>query len=282
MSEKPQTKQLSKQRLAIQHMELDVPYSQGTKFLDRVQAVNMSLPDGDPLTGKPLRMTIFNKAVKDFVRGKTDIVADVEERTRPDSEYAPDRTIVQVYEDNGEPVSKKQGGGYRRSLEDDLALEAVKRRSIEGQTAVAQVGALLMGKDVDGESLGIDEDTWFRILGKYWKAVEKGLDNYLEGTTPVAPIPRPLQGGPDNAGKAVQKTQGGQQGGLLPEKVSEDGDVNEAPVKHVGDLLTRANNIGVSRAEVTEVLGMEAKDVGDLNEAWKKILLHAKNKAAVQ
>lgn len=276
MNDKPKGRTLPKQRLSIVNCELDVPYSQGTKFLDRVQAVNLSLAEDDPLHDKPLRMTIFNGDLKTFVRGKTDIIADVEERPRPDSEYGPDRTIVQVYDDQGQPVSRKQGGGgYRRSLEDDLVLEGVKRRSIEGQTAVAQVGALLTSpSDVNLEELALDAETWSRILGKYWKAVEKGLDNYL-----ADPPPQAAKTTQASASKPRQAAQDKRRAAPPSDKVSEDKSPPADPVKHVGDLLTRANKVGVTPAEVGSVCGVtKPAEIKDLDEAWKKVQEFAKSK----
>jgi len=268
MNDKPKGTTLSKQRLQLDHFEIDVPYSQGTKSLDRVQAVNLSLPDDNPLAGKPLRMTIFNQELKTFVRGKSTIVADVEERPRPESEYGPDRTIVQVYDDQGNPVSRKQpggGGGYqRRSLEDDLVLEGVKRLSIEGQTAIAQVGErladILKVPSAEWGRHGLDEETWKRILGKYWKAVEKGLDNYL------APPPT-------TAAKPPQAAQDKRQAADKPAAVSTDKPPAAEPIKHAGDLLTRAAKLEppVTRDDLVVALGItDLTEIKDLQAAWKK------------
>ncbi len=274
MTEEPKGKTLSKQHLEIVHYEADVPYSQGTKALDRVQAVNLSLADDDPLAGKTLRMTIFNGDLKTFVRGKSHITADIEERPRQDNpEYGPDRTIVQVY-DNGEPVSRKKGGGQyqRRSLEDDLALEAFKRVSIEGQTSVAQVGALL-AVGANFEKAGLTPEAWGRILLKYWKAVEKGLDNYL--AEPKAPAPKPDQR-PQNQKSAPEK----------PTQVSKDTETENGAFKNFGEVLTRASKLKppVTRAELMKTLELtEGQSPTDLAAAWSKAeeLSFAKHEAAV-
>jgi len=265
-------KQLSKQKLEIVNIEIDVSYSQGTKQLDRVQAKNLSLPEGDPLQGKSLRMTIFNKDLKSFVRGKTVIIADVEETERPNTEYGPDRTIVQVYDDQGNPVSRKQGGGggggyQRRSLEDDIALENVKRRSIEGQTAMSQVGQLVLaiaqGATVEG--VGLDQETFKRLEAKYWQGVEKGLDNYLTQ-------PQPAKRTTGTTSKPDQRPPGQQQAAPKSEAVSKDPPTNPDPVKNVGDLLTRANKVGVNPAKVGEICGVQdVKDLKDLDECWTKV-----------
>lgn len=274
---------LSKQRLHIEHFELDVPYSQGTKHLDRVQAVNMSLPEGDPLANKPLRMTIFSDTLKTFVRGKSDIVADVQERDRPESEYGPDRTIVQAYDQDGNPVQTKQkggGGGYpRRSLEDDLALEGVKRLSIEGQTAIDKVIAVLTcPTPVEGDDLGIDKERWNRILGKTWDAIEKGLDNYLAGP-PKTQAAKPAQA---TAAKPDQRAPGQRQAAPKSEAVSKDPPPPVDPVKHVGDLLTRAGKLkpSVNPAEVAQATGVQnVQDLKDLEGAWTLVQEYSKKKA---
>jgi len=255
---------LPKRNLEIVHAEIDVPYKQNTKYLDRVQAKDWSLPDNSPLAGKPLRMTIFSDTLKHYVRGKTNIIADVEERDRPDSEYGPDRTIVQVYDEEGEPVSKKNrgggGGNYRWSLEDDLALEMVKRRSIEGQTAIAQVGQVLTSpSDIPGEDLGIDEEGWKRVLGKYWAAVEKGLDNYLDDS-PITPS------------KAPDSAQDKRQPPSRGEAVSNDQPADSEPIKHVGDLLTRSSKLNppVKRDDLLIACNVsDPSEIVDLEAAWK-------------
>jgi len=267
MGDKPKPIQIQKQDLSITHYEMDVPYSQGSKYLDRARVINLSLEDGHPLAGKELRMTIFNQDLKTFVRGKSHIVADVEERERDNSDYGPDRTIVQVYDDKGEAVSRKKGGGggwnNRRPLEDDLALEAVKRRSIEGQTAIAQVGNLLSSEhEIPGEALGVDPETLKRILALYWEAIEKSLVNYLEG--PIMPKHRATN--PDQRGQATKP-------GAESTGKATDEKANGSPLKHVGQLLTKAHNqFKINPAQVGEILGVEKlTDITDLEGAWKQI-----------
>ena len=283
MNERPKGTTISKQRLSITNVEMDVPYSQGTKQLDRVHAVNLSLPEGDPLAGKDLRLTIFNGDLKTFVRGKAAIVADIEERLRPDSAYGPDRTITQVYDDQGQPVSRKQGGGgggyQRRSLEDDIILENVKRRSIEGQTGMAQVGlALTCPTPLDGDTLGIHEEDWKRILGKYWQAVEKSLDNFLDQPTKT----QAAEATTATPRKAPDKPPGQQQAAAKPAAVAKDPPTNPDPVKHVGDLLTRAGKLTppVNPAEVATACGVTRTfEIKDLEACWTKVQAYSKKKA---
>lgn len=274
MAEQTKPRMIPKQRLEIVNIEIDVPYSQGAKQLDRVQAVNLSLPEGDPLAGKPLRMTIFNAELKPFIRGKKGIVADIEERPRDNSDYGPDRTIVQAYDDQGQPVSRKQGGGggyQRRSLEDDLALEAVKRRSIEGQTAVAQVGALLTSQtDVNLEELALAAEAWARILGKYWKAVERGLDNYLADPPAKTQAEKLADRKPPATRQRPQEGQGtASRPAADPKPTAPPTD----PIKHVGDLLTRASKLKppVLPPALCQAFQVgDVKEIKDLEAAWKK------------
>ncbi len=280
MADRPKGTTYPKQQLEIVKYEADVPYGNQGKTLDRMNAKNLSLGEGDPLIGKALRYTIFIGELKTFLRGQGEgarFLCDVEERERPDSEYGPDRTVVQVYQD-GKPVSTKTGGGgggYRgRNLEDDLVLEGVKRRSIEGQTAIAQVGTVLTSPTpVPGEDLGIDEEGWTRILGKYWTAVEKGLDNYL-ADPPITQAKKPTD---DKPLKRDQGPQDRQQAADKDAAVSKDAlpVTGSEPVKHVGDLLTRATKLDppVTRSDFLEVLAInDPKEITDLEGAWKKAL----------
>lgn len=250
-----------KQQLEIVQVQDPKPYSSGTKFLLPVMAKNLSLQEGDPGHGKAWKYTVFNADLKEYIL-KLEVgarfLADLEERERPDSEYGPDRNIVQIYVD-GKPVSQKTGGGggWRgRSLEDDLVLEHVKRRSIEGQTAIAQVGlALTCPTPIPAEALGIDGEGWFRILGKYWQAVEKSLDNFL------ANPPKPVQKPQDKQGKAETS-----------ETVGNDSTPITDPIKHVGDLLTRAGKLKppIARDELCVGLNInDPKEIKDLEAAWK-------------
>ena len=253
-----------KQQLQIVQVQDPKPYSGGQKSLLPVMAKNLSLPDGDPLRDKSMKFTVFNQDLQDYIKGLKigdRFLSDIEEHERPDSQYGPDRNIVQIYV-NGQPVSKKKaGGGYGKSPEIvrlehelDLVLEGVKRRSIEGQTAIAQVGLVLTcPTPVPGEALGIEhEEDWFRILGKYWKAIEKSLDNFL------------AEGGqkPQDANPAAAKT----------EKVSKDSPPTTDPIKHVGDLLTRALKLKppVTREDFIEALAInDPSEIKDLEAAWK-------------
>lgn len=265
-----------KQQLEIVQVQEPKSYSGGTKFLIPVMAKNLSLEEKDSLRGKSLKYTVFNLELQDHIKPLavgSRFLCDIEERERPDSEYGPDRNIVQIYVE-GKPVSTKKGGGgggWRgRSLEDDLVLEGVKRQSIEGQTAIAQVGLVLTCQfPLDGEALGLDDEAWKRILGKYWQAVEKSLDNFLKDP------PKP-------ATRRDQRAQGTPQVGSKTETVSKDAPPITDPIKHVGDLLTRAGKLkpSVNPAEVATACGVaRTEDIKNLEECWTKVQEFSKKKA---
>jgi len=252
-----------KQQLEIHKIQDPKPYSGGQKSLLPVMAVNLSLPEGDGFHGKSLKYTVFNQDLQDHIKGLEvgdRFLCDIEEHERPDSQYGPDRNIVQIYV-NGQPISKKKaGGGYGKSPEIvrlehelDLVLEGVKRRSIEGQTAIAQVGLVLTcPTPIPGEALGIDFDSWNRILDKYWKAVEKSLDNFLS--------------------ERVQKPQDANSAAAKTEKIAKDSTPTTDPIKHVGDLLTRSLKLTppVTRLELVVALAVnDPSEIKDLEAAWK-------------
>jgi len=266
-----------KQQLEIVQVQEPKSYSSGTKFLLPVMAKNLSLAEGDPSRGKSWKYTVFNQALQDHIKPLevgARFLCDIEERERPDSEYGPDRNIVQIYID-GKPVSTKTGGGggggwKGRSLEDDLALEQVKRRSIEGQTMTAQVGAIVLAvvQGASMEGVGIDVETFKRLEGKYWQVVEKGLDNYLAGPpkTQAAKTTR------EPASKPADKPQDKQGTAEKTEKVSKVTTPITDPIKHVGDLLTRAGKLKppVARDELCVGLSInDPKEIKGLEAAWK-------------
>ena len=258
-----------KQQIEIVQVLEPKGYGTAGKELLPVMAKNNSLQEGDPGRGKSWKYTVFNQALQDHIKPLQPgarFLADIEERDRPDSQYGPDRNINQIYVD-GNPVSQKQGGGgwKGRSLEDDLVLEGVKRRSIEGQTMAAQVGAIVLAvvQGASMEGVGIDAETFKRLEGKYWQVVEKGLDNYL--AQPKAQEPAP---------KRDQRAQDKSQASSKTEKVSKDAPPVTDPIKHVGDLLTRAGKLkpSVNPAEVATACGVTRTDeIKDLEECWKKV-----------
>ena len=265
---------MPKQQLEIVQVQEAKGYAGGSKFLLPVMAKNLSLPEGDPMVGKGLKYTVFTQDLQDHIKGLevgARFLADIEERPRPESDFGPDRNIVQIYVE-GQPVSKKKpgggGGGYRgRSLEEDLVLEGVKRRSIEGQTAMAQVGnALTCPTPIPGEDLGLEVEAWSRILGKYWQAVERSLDTFLSGTSGAGQTPP----------EARQTTQDANPGDQKGNKVSKPPPPPLAKaIEHVGDFMTRCSHLDppISRAEVCTIFSVkDPAEIKDLNAAWKEIL----------
>lgn len=177
MNEQLKAITIPKQQLEIISYEKDHPYGTSGGKLDRVTAKNLSLKEGDPQIGKALLYVIFNADLKAYLAPKGAagfrFMADIEEKPSNRPEYPINRQVVQVY-DNGEPVSrKKQGGSYGKSpdtirLEHELAMEL---------EAVRQVGALICAPA--NVALPIDKEAWQRITAKYWRVVERGLDNYM-------------------------------------------------------------------------------------------------------
>ncbi len=278
-----------KQQIEIVQLLEPKPYGTAGKELLRVMAKNLSLQEGDAGFGKSWKYTVFNQALQDHIKPLQPgarFLADLEERERPDSQYGPDRNIVQIYID-GKPVSQKQGGGgggwKGRSLEEDLLLESVKRRSVEGQTAIAQVGlALTCPSPLDGDALGLDEDAWKRILDKYWQAVEKSLDNFLAQPKAQAVKRKPAETLKATLAKRDQRPSGDQQTADKTESVSKDQPPPADRIKHIGDLLTRAGKLkpSVNPAEVAEACGVTKTDeVKDLEGCWKKVQAYSKKKA---
>jgi hypothetical protein len=262
---------IPKQQLEIAKTYDVKPYGRDGKSLVSVNAINLSLAEGDPLVGKYQKYVTFNPDLQNYIKQLeigARFLADIEERERPGTEYGPDRTIVQIYQD-GKPVSQvKKSGGYGKSpevikLEHDnaLAMEAVKRRSIEGQKAMEQIGQILITPtSVSPEILGLEEDDLKRIVEKYWKAVEKALDNYLATDKPAVFEHAPTQ----------DKSSQGKQGTATKKEA-----VSNGPIKHVGDLLTRANKIGLNPAHVAEITGIpNVHDMrfDELDQHWAKIL----------
>lgn len=268
-----------KQQLEIVKILEEKPYGQSGKSLLPIMAKNLSLPEGDPMKDKYQKHTVFNEELKTYIKPLevgARFFADIEEHERPDSEYGPDRNIVQVYV-NGEPVSKKKGGGnfgkspdiVRLEYQLKAVLEAYERRSIEGQSAIAQVGNLLItaGKTT-AEDLGLTDAELKGIKGKYWKAIEKSLDAFLVNTSPKI--------GSEPAGKPTSAPGKGQdKQGAAPktDQVSTDPKKSEAvPFKNIGEVLTRATKLKppVSRKELLDGLKVEdTSQIADLDAAWK-------------
>ena len=292
------TPNTEKKTLSKRNLELRGPLepkhygAEGQKTLHKFPAVDKGLPAEHPMVGKPITFTVFSDTLTEYLKGLeqgTLFAADYEVKPRPETEYGPDFTIVQVYKPDGSPVSQKrgggqggQGGGYRRP-EDDLALEAVKRRSIEGQTAISQVMAILLcDRPLDKEKclsfgedtgLGIAEEDLKRVVKKTWQAVERQLDNYLAGA-PTSASPQTARQThqddrqPTRSRKKEPEDKGNGQG------ASQDTAEAVVDIKHAGDLLTHAGKLEppVTRAEILEIMSVnDPQEITDLAGAWKSI-----------
>lgn len=262
----------------------------GKKTLFKFGAVDQDLPEGHAMAGKPLPFTVFNVSLSNHLNALEKgafFVADYEIQQRPGTEYGPDFTVVQIYVD-GAPVSQRQrGGGSYRSpesirLEYELkaALQAIERRSIEGQTGVKEIGQLLhwivQGNTLEG--CGIDVATFQRLQGKYWQAVEKMVDNFLENRNQTAPTG---QKAPDSPQDAKPGSKRAAPVSKDPEKPPDASEAAPGPTagkptfENVGQLLTAAAKLDppVTRAEVMEICSVnDPKEIGDLDEAWKNIV----------
>jgi len=276
-----------KQQIEIVQVLEPKGYGTAGKELLPVMAKNLSLQEGDPGYGKSWKYTVFNQALQDHIKPLQPgarFLADIEERDRPDSQYGPDRNINQIYVD-GKPVSQKQsGGGWRgRSLEDDLVLEGVKRRSIEGQTAIAQVGNVLTCPiPIPNEALGIDDKAWFRILDKYWQAIERSLDNFLADPKKTQEsAPKPADKSQDKQGKADKTEKVGKPPPPPPPEKRASDPITD-PIKHVGDLFGRAQKLDPPITREDLVVAMNVQDVSqimNLETAWETAQNMSKSRA---
>lgn len=276
------TTDTEKRTLAKRKLELTAPVTpkpygpDGAKTLWKFGAIDRSLPEDHARAGKAIGFTTFSVSLKDHLEGLTQgaiFVGDYEVKPRPDSDYGPDITLIQIWAD-GKPVHQKGGGGgrggYGRSLADDLALEAVKRRSIEAQTAVIQVGEMMRSEHPSMADLSPPDA--FRIQGKFWNIVERMLDNYLNGSGP-APTG---QKAPQTQPEGRQRAPASKATPSDPTPQPAASDTADEPVKNVGDLLTRAHNLKppMTPQQVLDALQIGAFDgIEDLNRAWAEVLV---------
>lgn len=283
---------LSKRNLELATTLTEKPYGTAGKTLFKFGAIDRSLPEDHAMSGKSIPFTVFNPSLSEHLNALKKgaaFVADYEVRQRPGTEYGPDFTVAQIYVD-GAPVSQKQqrGGNYGRSpesirLEYELkaTLQAIERRSIEGQTGAKEIGQLLhwvvQGNTLEG--CGVDIDAFQRLQGKYWQAVEKMVDNFLENRNRPAPTRQ----------KAPDKPQDAKPGPTPAEPVSKDPDkpsgASEGPAtfKNVGELLTAAAKLDppVTRAEVFEINSVnDPKEITDLAGAWDTVLKYHASRTA--
>jgi len=163
-----------------------------------------------------------------------EIDADVRTSTRPNPN-SPDpyvnRTITQIYVD-GQPLLKRQQRG-RGGFAGGISFEAAQVISdgLQKAAAIKELGNII------GLSLSDNEES-DRDL--YLKTVRSMLTN----PTPTAPLAQDAQ----NSSKPHQP--GNSSTGATTGSKNAD---NSSPVKHWGDLLTRANKLNVLRPEVETI-----------------------------
>lgn len=130
--------------------------------------------------GKELAYFTFTHSLFEFIQKDAEIDADIETSSREvDGNTYTDRKVTQVYKD-GAPVASKQqqgGGGWRGKSPEDLRLE---RRSIEGQTALKEVGEWLRAGTLEDQEL----------KGLYEQALKLKLRAFIGETPPETDQPK--------------------------------------------------------------------------------------------
>lgn len=244
----------------------------------RVESVSTSRPVGkteilDFKGADGIVYEVWKGPITEHVVVGKEFDADVEYTEKPgnrEGSVFKHWTIRQIYV-GGQVVGERKAGGpggfggksFGKSPEvlaqehrNDLELEAVKRRSIEGQQAMMEVGLFLRDIAPD-EKPSADQA---RIIAKYWTAVEKSLDAFL--TTPAAV---PTQSHLAKAAEAI----GGQ-------KIDEP--PKEAPpvqgFKDRGQFFTKVKDVFSLMPSQIVLKYPEVQrlaDGGDLNNAYLKL-----------
>jgi hypothetical protein len=278
-------KLLSKRNLYLVQVGEPKPYGTNGKSLLPFNAKDLSLEHGGPLVDKSLRFVAFQEPLQQFVKAlkANDIFqVDYEEVERPGSEYGPDRTVVQIYKADGKPVlvqGQQKGGGFPGRSPESIRLEysfkaqieSAERVSIEGQTAIAQVGTWLLNPEALTKTLSQDQVD--RIVKKYWAAVEKALDAFLAAKPLVLAQPTTAA----VPGNAPGKAQEGQGKAVQAEKVSTPPPPTWPALKNVGELLTRAAKYNVQRSDALAIIGVQdVKEIKNLELAWSKLATEKK------
>jgi hypothetical protein len=290
-------KLLAKRSLCLVQVLEPKAYGQKGKSLLPFTAKDLSLEHGGPLVDKHLRFVAFNQVLQDFVKTlKPDEIfkVDYEEQEREGQpDYPPDRTVVQIYKADGTPVLvNPQGfnkGGFQGRSPESIRLEYSlkaqienqERISIEGQTAINQIGLVLFNPAHDKmpqSFIQLNEAERTRLIEKYWKAVEKALDAYLAAKPLEIKAPPPAAVPANTPGKA-QDGQGKDQKPAAVSSVTTPPDAppaaNEPPVfENIGKLLTAAGKLKppVTRAELLQVYKVtDPAQIKDLGDAWRKV-----------
>jgi hypothetical protein len=288
------TTDTEKRTLSKRQLELTAPITaktygpEGAKTLWKFGAVDRSLPEGHPRVGKAIGFTTFNTSLKDHLEGLemgAAFVGDYEVKPRPDKpEYGPDITLIQIYVDD-KPVSQKKdrggGGGYRgRSLEEDLALERIKRVSIEGQNGVGHVIAVIAAgpEAAKNASVYFGTERWTAIVDRAAAVLERQLDGYLNGSGPAATPQKP----PDTPPADRQRARKSEAAPPDPKPQPATSDGPGTPgvevgmeIRTVGDLFTAAGKLKppISREGVLELCGVsQPTQIQNLNYAWATVL----------
>lgn len=260
---------LPKRKLEIVKVHEDKPYGDGGKSLLPINAKDLSLPEHSPLHGKSLRFVVFNPALVEYIKKLVPgdvILADYEEQPSKNADYPNNLNIVQIYDAQGNPISAKKfgGGGYRGGGKSPEEIA-----SDEAQVAVKAV--LTYGT----ESLKSDYKPDERLS----KLILKALD-WCERKIDYRPPPKPEPAKPAvaKAAEPHQTTQDKQGSIDKPEPA-------ESPIKHAGDLLTRASKLepAIGAGEVLTILSInDMKEITDLQAAWSSIIIYHRSRLTAQ
>ena len=91
-------------------------------------------------------------------------------------------TIVSLSQATAPGTPSAPGGAPAPVPNYGLELELLKRRSIEGQTAISEIGIWLRGFDPLGGALhkSIPDNLLVEISDLYWKGLKRSLNNFLD------------------------------------------------------------------------------------------------------
>jgi hypothetical protein len=164
----------NKQELEIDNVYPEKPYGNANGKLVKFSALNLTSPGIESTLGKPQIFTVFIPELQSHIKvlsAKAHVIADVQERESQNKEYAPDRVITQIYV-NDKPVffTRTQMRPWQKPV------ESQDQRSVEARAAMFEVGSYIRVIDDDV----ILPDCIKRCVEKYWRAVERSLDNFLD------------------------------------------------------------------------------------------------------
>jgi hypothetical protein len=176
---------LNKQALEITQVYPEKPYGNANGRLIKFTAVNLTSPGTEP---KPFMFTVFIPELQSHIKtlpALARIIVDIQERESQNKEYAPDRVITQIYVDD-KPLffTKTQTRTWGKPVEPQ------DFRSVEARAAMFEVGSYIRVFDCDTEL----SPRLKKIVEKYWMAVERSLDNFLDIPVPAKTQEKPLNG----------------------------------------------------------------------------------------